>query len=191
LRYSLAVALSAAAVIGAALTPAAAFAATSAGQTASRPAAQAAGDPDTTVTATVTSGALTMTAPTDADLGSGAPGTVISNTLGDVTVTDARALLTASWTAVASSTSFKTGAGTAAQTIPASAATYTPGEITTTGTITATASNITLSGSAQTIVAGTAGVGNNTATWDPTEALTVPASAVVGTYTSTLTESVS
>jgi hypothetical protein len=194
LRRSLAVVLSAGAVIGAVLTPASASAATGLAATdlaASRPAAQAGGDPDTTVTATVTSGALTMTAPTDANLGSGPPGTVLSNTLGDVTVTDDRALLAASWNAVASSTSFVTGAGTAAETIPASDATYSPGAITTTGTITATASTITLSGSAQLIVAGTAGVGDNTATWDPTEALSVPGSAVVGTYTSTLTESVS
>jgi hypothetical protein len=56
------------------------------------------GGPDTTVTFTVTSGDLTMSAPVTADLGSGAPGTTISGNLGTVTVTGNRALLTASWT---------------------------------------------------------------------------------------------
>ena len=41
------------------------------------------------------------------------------------------------------------------------------------------------------VVTGTAGVGNNTATWDPTLAVAVPAAAVGGAYTGTLTHSVS
>ena len=51
------------------------------------------GDPNTTVTFAVTSGALSMTAPATANLGSGAPGTTISGELGAVTVTDDRAAL--------------------------------------------------------------------------------------------------
>lgn len=151
----------------------------------------AGGDPATTVTFTVTSGALAMTAPATANLGSGAPGTTISGPLGNVLVTDDRALLSAAWTATASSTAFTTGSATTPETIPASDVTYTPGTVSTTGTITATPSGITLSGSAQTVVSGTAGVGNNTASWNPVLAVTVPAAAVGGAYTATLTQSVS
>jgi hypothetical protein len=185
--------LTAAAVIGVALSPAAASAAPV------RPAALAysssstpsAGDPDTTVTFTVSVGGLSMTAPAAADLASGAPGTTISAALGPVVVTDDRALLAAAWTATASSTDWTTGGATADETIPATDVGYDPGAITTTGTITATGTPITLSNAAQAVVAGTAGVGNNTATWNPTIAVAVPAAAVGGLYTATLTQSVS
>ena len=86
-----------------------------------------------------------MTAPATVDLGSGAPGTTITGALGAVTVTDDRALLTASWTADASATDWTTGGGTPAETIPAADVGYDPGTITTTGTITATGTPITLS----------------------------------------------
>jgi hypothetical protein len=205
MRSSLALALSAGAVIGAALAPGAASAATHGPAAARRtitadrkaslraPGARhapAGGDPATAVTFTVTSGALTLTAPISANLGSGAPGTVISNVLGTVTVTDNRALLAAAWTVSASSTSFTTGGGTANEIIPATDATYSPGSVTTTGTITATPTNITLSSTAQTVVTGTAGVGDNTASWNPTIAVSVPVAAVTGGYAGTLTESV-
>jgi hypothetical protein len=185
--------LSVAAVMGAVLTSTAASAAVTANARASGLAAgvPASGDPDTTVTFTVTSGLLTMTAPATADLGSGAPGTTITGALGTTVVTDNRALLAATWTALASSTDFTTGTATTAETIPVADAFYDPGVITTTGTITATGTGITLSGTPEPVVRGTAGTGDNTASWDPTIAVTVPASAVVGTYTGTLTQSVS
>ena len=149
------------------------------------------GDPNTIVTFTVTVGALSMTAPVSANLGSGAPGSTISGALGPVTVTDNRALLSASWSASASSTAWTTGGGTPSETIPATDGGYVPGSITTTGTITATGTSITLSGAATPVVTGTAGVGNNTATWNPTISVAVPAAAVGGIYTGTLTQSVS
>jgi hypothetical protein len=173
--------VSAAAVIGAVLIPSAASAAKG----------PAGGDPDTTVTFAVTSGLLTMTAPTTANLGSGAPGTTIAGALGTTVVTDNRALLTAAWTATASSTHYTTGTATPAETIPATDVSYTPGAITTTGTITATGFAITLSGTPQTVVTGTAGVGDNSASWDPALSVAVPAAAVTGTYSGTLTQSVS
>jgi hypothetical protein len=176
--------VSAAAVVGAVLIPSAASAAV----TANGPAG---GDPDTTVTFAVTSGLLTMTAPATADLGSGPPGTTITGALGTTAVTDDRASLTAAWTATASSTAYTTGTATPAETIPAADVRYSPGAITTTGTITATGFTITLSGAPQPVVTGTAGVGDNSASWDPTLAVAVPAAAVVGTYTGTLTQSVS
>jgi hypothetical protein len=73
----------------------------------------------------------------------------------------------------------------------AGAATYTPGTITTTGTITVTPTNLTLSSTAQVALTGTAGVGDNTASWNPTVAVNVPASAIGGVYSGTLTHSVS
>jgi len=189
-----------AAVAGLALTPVAASAATS-----GHPAILAqsktqggGGDPDTTVTFTVTVGALSLTAPTTVDLGSGAPGTTISGTAGPVTVTDDRALLSATWAATASATDWTTGTGTPAETIPVTDVSYTPGTITTTGTITATGTDLgagagpgDLTGAPQQVVTGSAGVGDNSATWSPTLAVGVPASAVGGVYTGTLTQSVS
>jgi hypothetical protein len=175
--------LSAAALMGAVLTSTAASAAV----TSNTPNE---GDPATTVTMAVSSGAIMMTAPSAVFLGAGAPATTITSAVGTTVVTDNRALLSASWTATASSTDWTTGAGTPAETIAAGAFGYVPGAVTTTGTITATGTTITLSGTAQPVVAGTAGVGNNTATWDPTLSVAVPSAAVVGTYTGTLTQSV-
>ena len=139
-----------------------------------------------TVTFTVTSGALTLSTPVSANLGSGAPGTTISAQIGPVSATDDRALLSASWTVTAAETDFANGT----QTIPATDASYAPGTITTTGVITVTPTSVTLANSAQTVVTGTDGVGDNTATWDPTVAVTVPATAAAGTYTGTLTHSI-
>ncbi|MFG2907423.1 hypothetical protein ACGF13_20455 [Kitasatospora sp. NPDC048286] len=148
--------------------------------------AVAAADPSTTVTFAVTSGALTLTVPASANLGSGAPGTVISAPIGPCTVTDDRALASASWTVTAAETDFTNGVTT----IAATDATYTVGTVTTTGTITATPTNVTLSNSAQTVLTGSAGVGDNTASWNPTISVNVPPSAVGGIYTGTLTQSV-
>lgn len=183
--------LAAAAVAGFALAPGVASAATAGPAALARSSGPGGGDPDTTVTFTVTSGVLSMTAPTTADLGTNGPGTTIAGALGTVTVTDDRALLTAAWTATASSTDWTTGAATPAETIPAGDVGYDPGDITTTGTITATGTPITLSGTAAPVVAGTDGVGDNSGTWDPTVSVAVPASAVAGVYTATLTQSVS
>jgi hypothetical protein len=191
MRKAVGLGLSAAAIFATGLTMPAASAAVTSTAAVNAPAPGGPGDPDTTVTFAVTSGELSMTAPVSANLGSGAPGTTISGEIGAVTVTDDRALLSAAWTASASSTAFTTGGSTPAETIPATDATYSPGTITTTGTITATPTEITLDGEPQTVVAGTAGVGNNTASWDPTLAVAVPAQAVGGTYTGTLTQSVS
>ena len=180
-----------AAVAGIVLMPGIASAATANPSALARSSSPAGGDPDTTVTFTVTTGALSMSAPVSAVLGSGAPGTTISGALGAVTVTDDRALLEASWTTTASSTNWTTGGGTPAETIPATDVGYDPGSITTTGTITATGTPVTLANTAAPVVAGTAGVGNNTASWNPELSVAVPAAAVGGVYAGTLSESVS
>jgi hypothetical protein len=146
----------------------------------------AADDPSTTVTFTVTSGALSLSVPVSAVLGSGAPGTTNSAPNGPCTVTDDRALASAAWTVTAAETNFANGSST----IPATDATYSAGTVTTTGTITVTPTDVTLSNSAQTVLIGSAGVGDNTASWNPAVAVNVPAGAVGGTYTGTLTQSV-
>jgi hypothetical protein len=138
------------------------------------------------VTFTVTSGALTLSTPASAVLGSGAPGTTIAAPIGPCTVTDDRALVSASWNVSASETDFANGASI----IPAGDASYTPGTITTTGTITVTPITVQLSNTAQVVLDASAGVGDNTASWNPTIAVNVPPSAVGGTYTGTLTQSV-
>jgi hypothetical protein len=182
--------LGVAAVAGFALTPGVASAATAAPAILAHSSSLGAADPDTTVTFTVSSGLLSLTAPDSVDLGTNGPGTTIAGALGTVTVTDDRALLAAAWTVVASSSDWTTGGGTPAETIPAGDVGYDPGAITTTGTITATGTPITLSATPAQVVTGTDGVGDNTASWDPTISVAVPAAAVVGAYTGTLTQSV-
>ncbi|WP_354645331.1 hypothetical protein [Kitasatospora camelliae] len=152
---------------------------------------------DTTVTFSVSGGSLSISVPAGpVGLGSGLPGTSVSGQLGGVTVTDARALLSASWTASVISSSFTTGGGTSAETVPASAVSYWSGTATaTTGTGTFTPGQPT-AGQAQTLdssrtaygLAG--GTGNNSATWNPTLAIAIPAAAVNGVYTGTVTHSV-
>jgi hypothetical protein len=144
------------------------------------------GDPDTSVTFTVTTSNLSMTAPASADIGSGAPGAVIAGTAGPVIVTDARAGTTG-WSATASSTAWTNGTTT----IPASDVTYAPGTISTTGTVTAAGTSITLSAGSTQVVVGSGVVGNNSATWTPGLSLTVPLDATGGSYTATLTQAVS
>ena len=185
--------LTAAAVMGIALSPVAASAAPLTQGALGVSQTPSGTDPDTTVTFSVTVGALTMTAPGSVNLGTGSPGTTISGQLGEVVVTDATASLAASWTATASSTNWLLvgGTNTAAETIPAGDVTYDPGDVSHTGTITVTPHTIQLSGTAQTVVAGTAGVGNNSATWNPNLEVAVPSAAVGGDYSATLTQSVS
>jgi hypothetical protein len=191
------------AAAGFALTPAAASAATAGPAVLAYSSSPSASDPDTTVTFTVTAGALSLSAPGTANLGSGAPGSTISGPLGgdvlgpSVVVTDDRALLAASWVASASATAWTTGGATPLEIIPVTDVGYAVGSITTTGTITATGTDRPagtaagdFSGVAQAVVTGTAGSGNNTAGWNPVISVAVPASAVGGIYTGTLTQSV-
>jgi len=158
--------------------------------------AQAATSGTTTTTFTVTGGSLSITTPASANVGSAAPGSSFSGQLGAVTVTDARANLSASWTTTASTTDFTTGGGTPAETItkgnvsywsgPATAnsgtATFTPGQ--------ATAGAAVALSSAVTAFSVSAGTGNNSATWNPTLVVSVPSAAVGGGYTGTVTHSV-
>jgi hypothetical protein len=182
-------ALGAAAVIGAAMATTGASAAMA-----------ATGPPvGTTVTFTVTSGFLTMTAPDAVSLGTaigtadtGLPATTVHGVMGTTTVTDDRALLDSTWTATAQESDFTTGGGTTDETIPAADATFNPGTFTTTGIFLSgpTGSPITLANGPQTVVVATTD-GDNIASWDAALAVAIPSTAVLGLYTGTLTQSVS
>ena len=164
------------------------------------PASAAGSSGGTTVTFSISSGGLSISVPDSVSLGSGSPGSVVSKQLGNVVVTDNRANLVSTWTASVATTDFKTGGGTAPETITNSALSYFSGPATTTGL------GLTLGGlqlgsvnalglpatasPALSVVALSAGVGNNTATWNPTLLVAVPSSAVAGTYTGTVTHSV-
>ncbi|HEY6787628.1 MAG TPA: hypothetical protein VI365_09985, partial [Trebonia sp.] len=148
--------------------------------------------PGCTATVAVISGTLSISVPGSASLGSAAPGGTIDAPLGTVAVTDDRGF-GAGWTATASSTGFTTGGGTPAETIPASNATYTITSLATaTGQATFTnVATVTLSGNPQAVVSATNVTGNTTATWNPMIDVQLPAAAIGGLYTATITHSVS
>jgi choice-of-anchor A domain-containing protein/uncharacterized repeat protein (TIGR01451 family) len=147
--------------------------------------------PACTATVSIIAGALSVTVPDDANLGSAAPGGTISASLGTVQVTDNQGF-GASWTATVSATGFTTGTATAPETIPASDVLYNISSLTTSGPATFSFTPATtLSASAQAVVSATSVDGNNSASWDPLIDLTVPASAIAGPYTATITHSVS
>jgi hypothetical protein len=145
---------------------------------------------------TITAGPLTITVPSSAALPSASPGGSTSAQLGTVTVNDFRGLATASWTATITATTFVTDGATAAETIPLTQITYWSGPATAstgTGTFTpgqaspAAAVNLTVPRTAFTFTAGSS---VNAASWNPTLSVSVPAAAVAGTYTATITHSV-
>lgn len=151
----------------------------------------------TLTTFVVAGSGLSITVPSNAALTpSGVPGGSITGAMGPVNVTDGRGLLTAAWTTTVSSTAFTTGGGTAPETVPASAVSYWSGPATaTTGVGVFTPGQLTAIlaqtlASSRTAFTLALGVGNNSATWDPSLIVAVPAAAVVGTYTGTVTHSV-
>jgi hypothetical protein len=152
---------------------------------------------DTTTTFSLAAGALSISAPASKNLGSGSTGSgTVSAQLGTVTVTDTRGVLLGGWTASVSSTDFTTGGATADETIAAGQVTYWSGTATESsgvGVFTpgqAAAINAQDLGAARTAFSGTALVGNNSASWNPTVTVNVPAAAVSGTYSGTITHSV-
>lgn len=173
-------------VSGTALVAAAALAALIA------PTAATAGD--TTVVFTVTAGGLSITVPTTAVLGNASGGQQLSGQLGSVTVTDDRALLTASWIASVTTTDFTTGGGTPAETVGTDNVQYWSGSATaTTGVGVFTPKRATAGdagGLPDSAFSLSSGVGNNSATWNPTVVINVPFAAVAGVYTGTITHSV-
>ncbi|WP_062430458.1 hypothetical protein [Herbidospora daliensis] len=151
---------------------------------------------DTIVTFTITGGALTISAPASVNLGNTAAGATLQGTIGPVTVSDLRGTLLGTWTASVTSTDFTTGGGTANETIAKANAAYASGPATSTsgvGTFVPGQLTVLLAqplSATVTAFTATALIGNNTVTWNPTLRVTIPNSAVVGTYTGTVTHSV-
>lgn len=148
-----------------------------------------AGAADTPASVLLTAGALSITVPGPVNLGTGSvTDTSVSGQLGEVTVTDSRAADPASWTASVSATPFQNG------THVLGAETYDTGVVSSTGipisqwTVT---SPLTLTTTPQATVAlNPTSSGNNTAAWNPTITVAIPAGAIAGTYSSVITHSV-
>jgi hypothetical protein len=149
-------------------------------------------DPRCSSSITETLGVLSISAPASASLGSAAPGGTAAASIGIVRVTDGRAGV-AGWTATVSATSFTTGVGNAAETIPVDDVRYLIGGFSsTTGSATFTPALLTdLSGTAQPVVTATNVDGDNSAAWNPVIQVLVPSGAVAGSYSATITHSVS
>jgi hypothetical protein len=140
----------------------------------------------TNVTFALSGGALAVSAQPTAALGNqgGSGTTSVSGSLGNTVVTDTRGG-TAGWSALAATGAFTNGTTTA------SAVSYAPPALpTTTGTVVATGTTQTLTATPAQVVAGTVVLGNNTATWNPTLTVTLPASSTAGSYAGTITTSV-
>ncbi|MFJ6631803.1 hypothetical protein ACIQMR_10455 [Streptomyces sp. NPDC091376] len=153
--------------------------------------ATAAPTDDTTVTFAVNAtDGLNITAPASASLSATTPGNDSTGQMGVVTVTDERSTLNTTWEATVTSTEFTTGGGTPAETIGSELVDYSPGAAINpvNGPFTA-GSNGDLS---DPLVAFSraSGNGNNSVSWNPTLTVNVPAAAVAGTYTGTVTHSV-
>jgi hypothetical protein len=151
-------------------------------------------DPDPTFgIATV---GVDITVPATVDLGGGAPGTVVTAAIGPITVDDTRAALDATWTATVTSTVFQTGGGTPPETVLAGEIDYWSGPATATTGIGVFSPGQLTAGTRQALSTSrtpftlTLGVGNNSATWNPTLVVNVPLDSQVGTYTGTITHSV-
>lgn len=148
--------------------------------------ATAAPTSDTGVTVEVPAGALSISAPGTANLGTVTPGGNTSVALTGVQVTDNRAGVTG-WSATVTLTDLV--GGNTATVIPAAAATYTPAAATVTGTATVAETLASDLSTAKAIQEATAVSGNNTATWNANLSVLAPAGALADTYTATLTHS--
>lgn len=145
----------------------------------------------TTATVTVSGGVLAITVPATAgSLGSAANsvgGSVISGSLGQVQVTDARSAAAGSgWVVSVISTAFTPAAG---PTIAASAVGYSAGTIVKTGTATYVANNPGDLTGVTAAVTASGITGDNSATWSPTISVTIAGGTIATTYSATITHS--
>ena len=146
---------------------------------------------------TAAGAALAITVPGTANLGSVPSSTATrSAQLVTVTVTDDR-LLGVAWTATVSTTAFTTGSGTAPETIGQAFIAYWSGPVTSSsGAAVRTPGQLTslLAQSLSTNRTAFSAVGVslvvNSTSWNPTVVITIPAGAVAGSYTATITHSV-
>jgi hypothetical protein len=146
----------------------------------------------TPITFEVTGGALAITVPTGpVSLGSVAASAspqTVSAQLGTITVTDSRGG-TAGWTVTAGADDF-TGPENISVGTPGDSSYTSPGaSITGVSDVNATSLDSLYPPSAVQVATDVAGV--NSATWNPTVSVTIPANAVTGTYSTVITHSVS
>ena len=154
----------------------------------------------TSVTFTLSGGSLSVSQPaTPAALTGGAlsglAGTALTGSLGSTTVTDQRGGVTGWASTIAQSTAFTNGTTTIpvgntkawvlAAIVPTGVA------VVTSGTYLTQVTGLTLTGSAQSFVTATAVVGNNSASFNPSIAVTIPSDATAGDYTGVITQTVS
>jgi len=157
------------------------------------PSIAAADEHDTsTVEVTVTGGELEISVKsTTKNFGTvenTANGTIITGSLGEVTVRDNRnAPEGSSWVATAVATELKPTKGKG---ISASNIRYSPGKVAKQGTLTVRASGTVNLNRSRAVVTASEITGNNVASWTPTITLKIPAGVVAGTYKGTITHSV-
>ncbi|MDT4893023.1 MAG: hypothetical protein QOE97_2058, partial [Pseudonocardiales bacterium] len=148
--------------------------------------ASAAPSGTTAATFAVTGGTLDIAVPASVNLGSVTASSAAQGLtgvpLGAVTVTDGRGV-SSGWVATASATDF-----TGPQTL-AGATVYRPTLASATNATVTPAADQTLAPTAATVQTATLAVGVNSATWNPTLTVTIPANALAGTYSSTITQS--
>ena len=155
----------------------------------------------TSVTFTLSGGALSVAQPsgtasiTGGGL-AGLAGSAITGTLGSTTVTDSRGGITGWSSTIAQTTPFTNGTTTipAANTkawIPALSISTTGVSLVSSGLYLTQLTGLSLTSSPQTLVTATGVLGNNTATFNPSIAVTVPGDATAGDYTGVITQTVS
>jgi hypothetical protein len=151
--------------------------------------AEAAASGGTSTSFTLIGGALDITVPASANLGStyDASSLTVTGPLGAVTVNDNRAVL-AAYTVTASSSAFANGASS----VPNTDVTYTAGTVTKSPAgLSLTVPGATVLGLPVAVVTSVAILGTTTATWNPNLLITLPLTAkAAGTYTGTITHSV-
>ncbi|MEU8219616.1 fibronectin type III domain-containing protein [Micromonospora taraxaci] len=138
-------------------------------------------------------GGLSISVPAISTLGTVTSGTTgTSGQLGPVTVTDDRGPFSGNWVSVVSSTSFTTGSGSGAETIPNSSITYASGAaLAATGVGTFVPQPGAVLNTPRTAAQWTGQTGGaNSATWNPTLLVTIPSGVVVGDYAAVVTHSV-
>jgi hypothetical protein len=154
--------------------------------------ASAATSGTTPVTVTVTTGTLDITVPAGpVSLGTVAASSTaqtVSAQLGNVTVIDSRGGTTG-WTVTANGNDFVGPSSTISVSAPGSSM-YTTPVAAVTGTANVTPSDLNPLYPPGPVQTATGVVGVNTATWNPTITLHLPANTVAGTYNSTIDHSV-
>ena len=147
---------------------------------------------DTITTFSITGGALTISVPASTvNLGStGAGSTTFSGQLGNTSVTDQRGALLAAWTVTVSSTDFVTGGASANETVAKAGISYSSGAASATTGTGAFVPGVIPSLALATPGPTWAGVGVNSATWNPTLSFVLQGAQVAGTYTGTINQSV-